>query len=158
MGQWASEAEDGLIDLRKAGAFRQRHVAAESKRRAKGSVGRRGFSCSHSGDGEVPTTAPERPSGPRSRSDIRPQKALRAWSKRFAQWLFSTDHIAIRYGIDYDGVDIRKLSPGTRGIVLLLLLLALDNDDRPLVIDQPIRSRSSTSWWICSSRPRRSVG
>lgn len=60
------------------------------------------------------------------------------WSKRFAQWLFSTDHISIRYGIDYDGVDIRKLSPGTRGIVLLLLYLALDDsDNRPLVIDQP---------------------
>jgi energy-coupling factor transporter ATP-binding protein EcfA2 len=66
------------------------------------------------------------------------QAEFRAWSKRFAQWLFSTDHIAIRYGIDYDGVDIRKLSPGTRGIVLLLLYLALDDsDNRPLVIDQP---------------------
>lgn len=44
----------------------------------------------------------------------------------------------MRYGIDYDGVDIRKLSPGTRGIVLLLLYLALDDsDNRPLVIDQP---------------------
>jgi energy-coupling factor transporter ATP-binding protein EcfA2 len=40
--------------------------------------------------------------------------------------------------VDYDGVDIRKLSPGTRGIVLLLLYLALDeDDDRPLIIDQP---------------------
>ncbi len=38
----------------------------------------------------------------------------------------------------YDGVDIRKLSPSTRGIVLLLLYLALDDaDDRPLIIDQP---------------------
>ena len=38
----------------------------------------------------------------------------------------------------YDGVDIRKLSPGTPGIVLLLLYLALDSsDDRPLIIDQP---------------------
>lgn len=34
--------------------------------------------------------------------------------------------------------NIRKLSPGTRGIVLLLLYLALDDaDDRPLIIDQP---------------------
>ena len=38
----------------------------------------------------------------------------------------------------YDNTDIRKLSPGTRGIVLLLLYLALDDaDDRPLIIDQP---------------------
>jgi hypothetical protein len=29
--------------------------------------------------------------------------------------------------MSYDGVDIRKLSPGTRGIVLLLLYLALDD-------------------------------
>src|SRR3546814_11266329 len=56
----------------------------------------------------------------------------------FRSWLFSTDHIEIRYGIEYDGVDIRKLSPGTRGIVLLLLYLGLDDkDDRPLLIDQP---------------------
>ena len=63
---------------------------------------------------------------------------FRAWSKLFAQWLFSTDHLRIEYGISYDGVDIRRLSPGTRGIVLLLLYLALDHaDGRPLVIDQP---------------------
>jgi ABC-type lipoprotein export system ATPase subunit len=62
----------------------------------------------------------------------------RPWSRRFAQWLYSTDHITIQYGISYDGIDIRKLSPGTRGIVLLLLYLALDDgDDRPLIIDQP---------------------
>jgi hypothetical protein len=66
------------------------------------------------------------------------QADFRAWSKQFAQWLFGTDHIAVRYEIAYDGVDIRKLSPGTRGIVLLLLYLALDDgDDRPLIIDQP---------------------
>ena len=66
------------------------------------------------------------------------QVEFRAWLKRFAQWLFNTDHIDIRYGIAYDGVDIRKLSPGTRGIVLLLLYLSLDDaDGRPLVIDQP---------------------
>jgi hypothetical protein len=62
----------------------------------------------------------------------------RPWSRRFAQWLYSTDHISIEYGIRYDGIDIRKLSPGTRGIVLVLLYLALDDaDDRPLIIDQP---------------------
>ena len=66
------------------------------------------------------------------------QADFRAWSKQFAHWLFGTDHITVRYEITYDGVDIRKLSPGTRGIVLLLLYLALDDtDDRPLIIDQP---------------------
>ncbi|MER8671233.1 AAA family ATPase [Mesorhizobium sp. M1156] len=66
------------------------------------------------------------------------QAEFRTWSKQFAHWLFGTGHITVRYEISYDGVDIRKLSPGTRGIVLLLLYLALDNsDDRPLIIDQP---------------------
>lgn len=66
------------------------------------------------------------------------KQELRAWSKQFAHWLFSTDHITVGYEIAYDGVDIRKLSPGTRGVVLLLLYLALDDaDDRPLIIDQP---------------------
>ena len=61
-----------------------------------------------------------------------------AWLTRFAQWLFSTEHIRVRYEIAYDGVDIRKLSPGTRGVVPLLLYLSLDDaDDRPLIIDQP---------------------
>jgi hypothetical protein len=65
----------------------------------------------------------------------------RAWTRRFAQWLYSTDHISIRYGIEYDGIDLRKLSPGTRGIVVLMLYLALDRDDvRPLIIDQPEES------------------
>lgn len=54
------------------------------------------------------------------------------------QWLFSTDHIAVRYGIKYEGRDIANLSPGARGVVLLTLFLAIDDhDDRPLVIDQP---------------------
>jgi hypothetical protein len=62
----------------------------------------------------------------------------RPWSQRFAQWLYSTDHVTIEYGVKYDGIDIQKLSPGTRGIVLVLLYLALDDgDDRPLIIDQP---------------------
>jgi len=66
------------------------------------------------------------------------QAEFRAWSNQFANWLFGTGHIAVRYEISYDGIDIRKLSPGTRGIVLLLLYLALDDsDDRPLIIDQP---------------------
>lgn len=54
------------------------------------------------------------------------------------QWLFSTEHIAVRYSIRYEGVPIARLSPGTRGVVLLTLYLGLDTwDVRPLVIDQP---------------------
>lgn len=62
----------------------------------------------------------------------------RRWTKRLAQWLYGTDHISVRYAVNYDGLEIQKLSPGTRGIVLLLLYLSLDaKDSRPLIIDQP---------------------
>ncbi|WP_372430341.1 TrlF family AAA-like ATPase [Janibacter melonis] len=64
--------------------------------------------------------------------------AFRAWANDVSAWLNSTDHISVSYGVQYDGVDIEQLSPGTRGIVLLLLYLAVDqSDDRPLIIDQP---------------------
>src|SRR5262249_25965310 len=56
----------------------------------------------------------------------------------FVAWLFSTDHIRVEYGIRYDGVELRNLSPGVRGIVLLILYLAIDDHDtRPLIADQP---------------------
>jgi len=64
--------------------------------------------------------------------------AFRAWANEVSAWFNSTDHITVSYGVQYDGVDIEQLSPGTRGIVLLLLYLAVDQtDDRPLIIDQP---------------------
>ena len=64
--------------------------------------------------------------------------AMRRWGANVSEWLYSTDHIQISYGMQYDGVEIETLSPGTRGIVLLLLYLAIDtDDDRPLIIDQP---------------------
>ena len=44
----------------------------------------------------------------------------------------------MHYGIQYEGLGLSTLSPGTRGVVLLTLYLALDQwDRRPLVIDQP---------------------
>ena len=62
----------------------------------------------------------------------------RAWAQRVADWLYDTSHIRIDYGIEYEGTGIEQLSPGTRGIVLLLLYLAVDvRDRRPLIIDQP---------------------
>lgn len=65
-------------------------------------------------------------------------QAFRQWADDIAAWLNSTDHISVKYGVEYDGVAIEQLSPGTRGIVLLLLYLAVDqSDDRPLIIDQP---------------------
>jgi DNA repair exonuclease SbcCD ATPase subunit len=62
----------------------------------------------------------------------------RARAMEIGAWLYSTGHIKVQYGITYEGTPIERLSPGTRGIVLLLLYLAVDTHDRrPLFIDQP---------------------
>jgi ABC-type lipoprotein export system ATPase subunit len=61
-----------------------------------------------------------------------------AWQADASRWLHDATHVTLTYGIEFDGAPLSQLSPGTRGIVLLLLYLALDvDDDRPLIIDQP---------------------
>lgn len=136
--QWASEAEENLIDLRKGGAFKGKGTLLQKANETL----KRSWETGTSSD-VVSAMANFRQLYQKDLLDHSPvaqteQSEFRAWSKRFAHWLFSTDHIDIHYGIEFDGVDIRKVSPGTRGIVLLLLYLALDdNDGRPLVIDQP---------------------
>ena len=135
---WGSVAEEELLDRRKTGPFYGRGAligtviealkpAWETGSAAEVQAAMTAFIAKHLKD--LLSHAPYAPTQ---------QAEFRAWSKQFAHWLFGTDHITMRYEISYDGVDIRKLSPGTRGIVLLLLYLALDDsDDRPLIIDQP---------------------
>lgn len=135
---WGSVAEEELLDRRKTGPFYGRGslIAAatealkpawETGSAAEVQTAMTAFMAKYLKD--LLSHAPYAPTQ---------QAEFRAWSKQFAHWLFGTDHITVRYEISYDGVDIRKLSPGTRGIVLLLLYLALDDsDDRPLIIDQP---------------------
>lgn len=135
---WGSVAEEELLDRRKAGPFYGRGAliaaakealkpAWETGSAAEVQAGMTAFMGKYLKD--LLSHAPYAPTQ---------QAEFRAWSKQFAHWLFGTDHITVQYEISYDGIDIRKLSPGTRGIVLLLLYLALDDsDDRPLIIDQP---------------------
>jgi ABC-type cobalamin/Fe3+-siderophores transport system ATPase subunit len=55
-----------------------------------------------------------------------------------ANWLFSVDHIKISYEVTFDNIPLKQLSPGTKGVLLMLLYLGVDkNDTRPLLIDQP---------------------
>lgn len=74
----------------------------------------------------------------RAQALLRPGQTARQWGLRLTDWLYDTAHIRLAYSIQYDGIEIEHLSPGTRGIVLLLLYLSIDQtDDRPLIIDQP---------------------
>lgn len=135
--RWADDGEQ-LLDLRVQGPFKGRGTIndlAEKSLKA----------AWETGDPKTVSAAMERflndnrnallEHSPVPKGD---QANYREWAKNLAKWLYGTEHISIHYSIDYDGIDIRKLSPGTRGIVLLLLYLALDDgDDRPLIIDQP---------------------
>jgi hypothetical protein len=68
----------------------------------------------------------------------RASRRRRARGRAVARWLYSVEHIRLVYSLEYDGLDVQRLSPGTRGIVLLLLYLAVDESETdPLIIDQP---------------------
>jgi len=135
---WGSFAEEELLGRRKAGPFYGRgSLIAAATNALKGA-----WETGTASEVQAAMTAfmgeylkdflSQAPYAPTEQAEFR------AWSKQFAHWLFGTAHIAVQYEISYDSVDIRKLSPGTRGIVLLLFYLALDDsDDRPLIIDQP---------------------
>ena len=135
--QWAAEGEE-LLDLRRQGTLKGRGTLLQLAEAALKEAWETGNPATVSAAmakffGDNRDALLEK--APIPKTD---QANYRDWAKRFAKWLYGTQHVRIQYSIDYDGVDIRKLSPGTRGIVLLLLYLALDDaDDRPLIIDQP---------------------
>lgn len=131
--QWAAKGEN-LLDLRTNGPFKGRGELLRSARTGL-------MKAWVTGDAAQAAAALldfVKTKEVALRAHIPESADLRAWTRSISDWLYSTDHITVGYGLQYDGVDIEQLSPGTRGIVLLLLYLAIDaEDDRPLIIDQP---------------------
>jgi ABC-type lipoprotein export system ATPase subunit len=52
-------------------------------------------------------------------------------------FLFGFDYLDTKYDLKIDGKDLKELSPGERGGLLLIFYLMLDRRSIPLVIDQP---------------------
>jgi DNA repair exonuclease SbcCD ATPase subunit len=134
---WAKQGEE-LLDLRKSGPFKGQGALLEAAKALLLSAWEGG---SANDVAEAMTRFHEAHVRglmehlPVDRSDA---QAVRDWASKISLWLYGTNHIKVSYGIQYEGVDIERLSPGTRGIVLLLLYLAIDrDDDLPLIIDQP---------------------
>jgi energy-coupling factor transporter ATP-binding protein EcfA2 len=133
LAKWATKGES-LLDLRTNGPFKGRGELLRSARATLHTAWAEGdaktaatalFEFVKTNEAALKTHMPEG-------SDFR------TWARDISDWLYNTEHITVGYGLQYDGVDIEQLSPGTRGIVLLLLYLAIDaEDDRPLIIDQP---------------------
>jgi hypothetical protein len=136
LDDWVSRGES-LIDLRQASTFRghgalkghaESHLLTPWKTGGPDEVAEAMEQFRHSLYDELQRALP---------AFDDPQER-RARLQEIASWLYDTSHISIEYGITYEGIPIERLSPGTRGIVLLLLYLAIDiHDRRPLFIDQP---------------------
>lgn len=138
LSAWVEHAERHLIDLRTAGPFRGTGgllpIAEESLLSAwesgdgdAASAAIQAFSVKHSGDLRA-----------HARADTKDNDQYREWEREVARWLYGVGHISVVYSLEYDGLNVERLSPGSRGIVLLLLYLAVDQSETdPLIIDQP---------------------
>lgn len=128
---WAARGES-LLDLRRNGPFQGRGALFEAAREQLLAAWRVGDAATVADamEGFIERYAVSLVAAKK----LEPEVSLRD----LGEWLFSTDHISLSYAIRYDTVDLAKLSPGMRGIVLLILYLAVDQwDTRPLVVDQP---------------------
>jgi ABC-type lipoprotein export system ATPase subunit len=135
--QWAEEGEE-LLDLRKVGEFRGKGTLLNVATAELKKVWETGSAEQISEAMVAFRQKHEQTLLVHAQADRADKTAFSQWANKFASWLYSTRHITIKYGVQYEGVDIRQLSPGTRGIVLLLMYLAIDQEDlRPLIIDQP---------------------
>ena len=52
-------------------------------------------------------------------------------------YLYGMSYLAPRYSLTFDHQEISQLSPGERGLLLLVFYLLVDKDDIPIIIDQP---------------------
>ncbi len=70
--------------------------------------------------------------------DIKKQLLGRKKKIDFYNWIFDVSDFSVTYSIKFQGTNIELLSPGKKGIVLLLMYLVLDTESSiPLIIDQP---------------------
>ncbi len=58
-------------------------------------------------------------------------------NKEFYDFMFSLEYFSAKYELRLGGKNLNELSPGEKGLLLLVFYLQLDRDNIPLVIDQP---------------------
>ena len=134
---WAKTGES-LLDLRKSGAFRGHGALIDLAQKDLQKVWEEG--SSNDVAKALSDFLDEHGKGIMEQSPVERRNidAFQTWKCQVSNWLYDTKHIHLKYKIKYDGVEVEQLSPGTRGIVLLLLYLTIDREDqRPLIIDQP---------------------
>lgn len=74
---------------------------------------------------------------PNNKIDILTQLKTGKQLNDLYDYIFSYDYLQPVYNLKLGEKTLQELSPGERGALLLIFYLILDNDDIPLVIDQP---------------------
>ena len=134
---WAARGES-LLDLRKLGPFKGKGTLQDNARSELALAWGRGTSVEVAEAMALFRDKHEKALIEHAPVERANRDAYMEWARSISDWLYDTSHVTVSYSLRYDGVEIEQLSPGTRGIVLLLLYVAVDtDDDRPLIIDQP---------------------
>jgi energy-coupling factor transporter ATP-binding protein EcfA2 len=134
---WASQGEE-YLDLRKAGSFRGTGELARLAIEKLGPAWEFGDGAGVAEAISAFSTEYSKEFRKQSRVGRDDASAYREWARSVSRWMYNAEHVSLGYSLEYDGLNIERLSPGSRGIVLLLLYLAVDQDETdPLIIDQP---------------------
>lgn len=81
----------------------------------------------------------------------------------FYNYLYGLEYIGVSFKLKMSGRNLEELSPGERGIVLLIFYLALNKNNMPIIIDQPEDNLDNQSVYnklvpcICAAKQRRQV-
>ena len=83
--------------------------------------------------------------------------------KGFYDYLYGLEYVGVSFKLKMGGRDLEELSPGERGIVLLIFYLALSQNSTPIIIDQPEDNLDNQSVYnklvpcICAAKQKRQV-
>lgn len=83
--------------------------------------------------------------------------------KEFYDYLYNLEYVGVSFKLRMGGRDLEELSPGERGIVLLIFYLALNQNSIPIIIDQPEDNLDNQSVYnklvpcICAAKQKRQV-
>lgn len=93
------------------------------------------------------------------------ETAERRVSKRqeYYDFVFGLEYVGVNFKLKMGGRSLEELSPGERGIVLLIFYLALSKESKPIIIDQPEDNLDNQSVYsklvpcICRAKQKRQV-
>ena len=70
-------------------------------------------------------------------SDLETAEKRIAKRREFYNYIFGLGYIGVNFKLKMGNRSLDELSPGERGIVLLIFYLALSKESKPIIIDQP---------------------